>query len=103
MNSALWRSEYSPTGSRSKVRTVCSGELDAVRPRSLLAWLDLETDSLPAGQRVEVDARVQTSPVEEVLLPVFGCDEAEATVGDQLLDGPCRHRQSPLLESNREL
>src|SRR5690349_13508782 len=78
---------------------VSSGELDAVGPRPLLAWLDLETDTLPAGQQVEVDARVQTSPVEEVLLPVLGCDEAEPAVGDQLLDGPCRHRQSPLLES----
>src|SRR5438034_3569277 len=80
---------------------VSSGELDAVRPRSLLAWLDLETDALPAGQRVVVDARVQTSPVEEVLLPVFGGDEAESTVGDQLLDGPCRHR--PISSSRKSI
>jgi hypothetical protein len=88
---AAWRSRPQ--------KTRASGELDAVRPRPLLTWLDLETDTLPARQRVEVDARVETGPMEEVLLPVFGRDEPETAVGDQLLDGPCRHRRSPLLES----
>jgi signal-transduction protein with cAMP-binding, CBS, and nucleotidyltransferase domain len=92
--------EKRPAAWRSRPwKTRASGELDAVRPRPLLTWLDLETDTLPARQRVEVDARVETGPVKEVLLPVFGRDESETAVGDQLLDGPCRHRRSPLLES----
>src|SRR5690348_12330590 len=70
-------------------------ELDPVRPRPFLARLDLERNSLAAGERVEVDARVETGAVEEVLLAVLRRDEAEPTVGDELLDGPCRHRRNP--------
>src|SRR5689334_7223206 len=33
--------------------------------------------------------------MEEVLLSIFGRDEAEPAVGDQLLDGPCRHLKNP--------
>src|SRR5690348_16955482 len=67
------------------------GELDPVRAGALLARLDLEADALAAGERVEVHARVETGPVEEILLSIFGRDEAEPAIGDQLLNGPCRH------------
>src|SRR5438128_12540309 len=78
---------------------VVLGELDPVRARTLLARFDLEAHSLTTGKRIEVDARVKPGPVEEILLPVFGRDEAESAVRDQLLYGPCRHRTTPLLES----
>src|SRR5438874_2336392 len=78
---------------------ISSSEPDAIRARSFLARLDLEVDALATRQRIEVDARVQAASVEEVLLSILGRDEAEATVGDQLLDGPSRHPPTPLLES----
>src|SRR5579864_7003259 len=67
------------------------GELDAVGSRTLLAWLDFEADALAARQGVEIHARVEAGTVEEVLPSVLGGDEAEPSVGDQLLDGACRH------------
>src|SRR2546421_12644867 len=74
---------------------VCSSdlELDPVCPGAFLARLDLEADPLAPRQRIEVDARVKPGTVKEILLSVLSRDEAESTVGDQLLDGPCRHRQ----------
>src|SRR5207249_11119256 len=47
--------------------------------------------SLAAGARVEVHARVETGPVEEVLPTVLSRDEAEPSIGYKLLDGACRH------------
>src|SRR6185312_7777177 len=44
-----------------------------------------------AGEGIEVDRRVEPSAVEEVLPPILGCDESEASVRNQLLDGACRH------------
>src|SRR5207249_9378139 len=56
-----------------------------------LARLDLEAHTLTARERVEVHARVQTGPVEEVLPTVLSRDEAEPSIGYKLLDGACRH------------
>src|SRR5437762_9382118 len=66
-------------------------QLDAVGSRALLARLDLEAHALATGERVEVHARVQTGPVEEVLPTVLSRDEAEPSIGYKLLDGACRH------------
>src|ERR1700693_1828040 len=70
-------------------------ELDSVRARALLARLDLEAHPLAPRQRVEVHGRIEASPVEEILPPVLGRDEPESAVGDQLLDGACRHLPTP--------
>src|SRR5438046_2875605 len=127
MKAALSRREYSPSGSSSKIRgaaiavtrAACHrrrrkrpfarsvrpgrklylGELDPVRPRTLLACLDFKADVLATGERVEVHARVKTGSVEEILFSVLSRDESEPAVLDQLFDSPCRHRKSPLLES----
>src|SRR5439155_26813381 len=61
---------------------------------------DLEAHALAAGERVEVHARVQTGPVEEVLPTVLSRDEAEPTTGYKLLDGACRHLE-PLFSKVR--
>src|SRR5215469_7152612 len=66
-------------------------DANAVRARALRARLDLEGHPLTTGQRVEVQRRIDPAAVEEVLLAVLGLDEAEAAVGDDLLDGPLRH------------
>src|SRR6267378_8469840 len=36
--------------------------------------------------------------MEEILAPVLSCDETKPAVGDQLLDGACRHFPHSLLE-----
>src|SRR5258708_6099366 len=68
-------------------------KLDAIRAWAFLTRLDLKADALTARQRVEVDARVETGAVEEVLLPVLGGDEPEPAVGYQFLDCAGRHLQ----------
>ncbi len=78
------------------------GEADAMRPRPLLARLDLELDALTAGQAVEVDNVVQTAAVEEVVPTVLRRDEPETPVLDQLLDRALGHRMLPLLETNQD-
>src|SRR2546430_6873783 len=67
--------------------------------KTLLACLDFKADMLATGERVEVHARVKTGSVEEILFSVLSRDESKPAVLDQLLDRPCRHRKSPLLES----
>jgi hypothetical protein len=61
---------------------------DAEGARAFLAWLDVELDTLAAVQAVEVERRVEARTVKEVLNPILGGDESEATVRDQLLDSP---------------
>src|ERR1700738_436280 len=80
----------------------CKGqlrELDSIRARALLLWLDLEGAPLAARQRVKVHGRIESGPVEEILPPVLSGYETESTVGDQLLDGACRHLPHSPLES----
>src|SRR5450756_712226 len=77
------------------VESVQLCELDTVRARALLAWLDLEADPLAARERGEVDGRIEAGAVEEILPPVLGGNEPEPAVGDQLLDGACRHLPTP--------
>lgn len=67
-------------------RFFCAGwraqlrELDSVGPGTFLAGLDLEFDALPAGERIEVDARVKSRPVEEILPAILRGDEPKATI-----------------------
>src|SRR5437879_4609652 len=70
-------------------RFLCLESADALGARALGARLDLERDLLATLEAVEVT--FGATPVEEEFLTVFGCDKAEATVRDQLLDGACRH------------
>ena len=55
--------------------------------RALGARLDLELNSLSADEPIKVERGVEAAAMEEVLLLVLGGDEAEAAVGDDLLDG----------------
>src|SRR5713101_6927989 len=68
-------------------------KLDAIRARALLARLDLKADTLSAGQRVEVHARVESGAVVEILPTILGGDEPEPAVGYKFLDSACRHLQ----------
>src|SRR5439155_23270231 len=68
-----------------------SGALYVLRARPLRALLDLELDLLAATQAVEVQRRGQAVAMEEVLLPIVSGDEAEAAVGDDLLDSTGGH------------
>src|SRR5437762_2190825 len=67
------------------------GGPDAVRPRSLLALLDVEADGLATAQTVEVERRIDATLMEEILLTIVGGDEPESTVGNDLLDGALWH------------
>src|ERR1019366_7586064 len=70
-------------------RSLGGAHLSGARP--LRAGLDFELDALAAGKPVEVERGGELVAVEEVLLAVFGGDEAEAAVGDNLLDCSCGH------------
>src|SRR4029077_18615556 len=70
-------------------------QLDSVRAWAFLARLDLKADPLATGQRVEVHRRIEPGPVKEILPTVLGRNEPETAVGDQLLDGACRHLPTP--------
>src|SRR4029079_14772149 len=72
-----------------------SGGLDVLGAVALGVRLDLEGDPLAAGEPVEVERRGEAAAVEEVLLAVLGRDEAEAAVGDDLLDGAVGHVDPP--------
>ena len=54
--------------------------------RTLGTLLDVELDALAALKAVEVEGRVEPAAMEEVFLPILGGDEAEAAIGDDLLD-----------------
>jgi hypothetical protein len=60
--------------------------VDANRSRSLGALLDVEVDGLAADKAVEVERGVERATMEEVLLRIVRGDEAEAAIGDDLLD-----------------
>src|SRR5438270_7082425 len=84
---------------------LCSGrepglrQADELGARALGARLDLEGHLLAAVQAVEV---LDAVAVEEVLLAVLGCDEAESAVGNELLDGSCSHLGDSLLERKEQ-
>lgn len=67
------------------------GRADLARPRALRALLDLERDALAASEAIEVERGLEAVTVEEVFLPVLGRDEAEAAIGNDLLDGTGGH------------
>src|SRR5918995_1123752 len=67
------------------------GGLDVAGARALRILPDLELDLLAALQPIEVERGRQRAAVEEVVLAVLGRDEAEASLGDDLLDGACGH------------
>src|SRR4051794_39246888 len=62
--------------------------------RTLGARLDLELDALTPGEAVEVQGGVEGAAMEEVFLRILGDDEAEAAIGDDLLDGTGGHGTS---------
>src|ERR1041385_8584508 len=71
---------------------VCSPVLDdadGAGPGALRDRFDVEGHLLAAVQAVEV--AFGPAAVEEVFLPVLGCDKAEATVGYELFDGAVWH------------
>src|SRR5258708_14603685 len=72
---------------------------DAASARALGARFDLEGHLLATAEAVEV--AFGATPVEEEFLTVLGCNKAEATVRDQLLDGACRHFHLLYLSNSR--
>ena len=50
-----------------------------------------EANSLAADEPIKVKRGVQSAAMEEVLLLILGGDEAEAAIGDDLLDGTGGH------------
>jgi len=55
------------------------------------AGLNLEVHLLATDEAIELKGAIEPVTVEEVLLAVLGGNEAEAAVGDDLLDGTCGH------------
>ena len=72
-------------------RTKWLGGPDLGRARAFGARLDLERDSLAADEAVKVDRLIEGAAMEEVFLLILGGDEAEAAIGDDLLDGTGGH------------
>src|SRR4029079_12636673 len=66
-----------------RVNSACAGPLGAL--------LDLELDLLAADEAIEVKRGVEAAAMEEVFLRILSGDEAEAAVGDDLLDGSGGH------------
>jgi len=67
------------------------GAADVRGARALGALLDVELDSLAAGEAVEIERGVESAAMEEVFLLILGADKAEAAIGDDLLDGTGGH------------
>jgi hypothetical protein len=67
------------------------GGAHVIGARTLGALLDVELDALAALKAVEVEGRVESAAMEEVFLLILGGDEAEAAIGDDLLDGTGGH------------
>jgi len=63
-----------------------SGRANLGGPWALGAGLDLELDLLAACQAVEIERGIEATAMEEVFLPILSGDEAETTIGDDLLD-----------------
>jgi hypothetical protein len=59
--------------------------------RALGAGLDFERDALAAGEAIEIEGSDEAAAVEEVFLAVFGGNEPEAAIGNDLLNGSCGH------------
>src|SRR3989442_448230 len=78
-------------GGRPLEAELALGRPDAVRPRALLALLDVEADCLATAQAVEVERRIHATLMEEVLLTIVGGDEPKSAVGNDLLDGALWH------------
>jgi hypothetical protein len=68
-----------------------SGGLDVLGASALRSLFDVELDLLAAGESIEVERGSKPIAVEEVFLAVFGCNEAEAAIGDDFLDGTGGH------------
>src|SRR5215210_5202442 len=76
---------------------------DVLRPSALGALLDVELDLLATGESVEVERSRQAVTMEEILLAILARDEAEASLGDDLLDGSRGHGDPPRIFSNEDL
>jgi hypothetical protein len=75
----------------SAAASVASGAADVRRSGPLRARFDLELDPLATHEAVEIERGIEAAAMEEVLLLILGADEAEAAIGDDLLDGTGGH------------
>src|SRR2546422_6285750 len=80
-----------PRRAPSLVAELALGRPHAVRPRALLALLDVEADGLATTQAVEVERRIDATLMEEILLTIVGGNEPKSAVGNDLLDGALWH------------
>src|SRR5688572_4332227 len=67
------------------------GGAHVVSARALGALLDVKDDGLAADKAVEIERGIKPTAMEEVFLLILGGDEAEAAIGDDLLDGTGGH------------
>ena len=67
------------------------GRANVLGARTLGALGDLELDLLTANEAVEIERGVEPAAMEEVFLRILGGDEAEAAIGNDLLDGTGGH------------
>jgi hypothetical protein len=58
---------------------------------ALRTGLDIELDPLAADEAVEIERGIEAAAMEEVFLLILGADEAEAAIGNDLLDGTGGH------------
>src|SRR6478735_9357076 len=68
-----------------------SGGAHLAGARALGALLDVELDPLAAREAIEIERGIQAVAMEEVFLRVLCGDEAEAAIGNDLLDGTGGH------------
>jgi len=60
--------------------------------RALGARFDFKRDALAANKAIEVEGSLEPATMEEVFLPIFGGNETETAVGDDLLDSTGGHK-----------
>src|SRR5438128_7642815 len=85
------KKEGRPAGRPLRMSSPRLGGANVIRPRSLLALLDVEADGLATAQAVEVQGGVNTTLMEEVLLAIIGGDEPKSAVGHDFLYGAFWH------------
>jgi hypothetical protein len=75
----------------------CLGRANVLGARTLGALGNLELDLLTADEAVKIERGVEPAAVEEIFLRILGGDEAEAAIGNDLLDGTGGHNGPPSL------
>src|SRR4029079_2179131 len=85
------RPDHPKRSARTDGPLIGSGGAHLAGARALGALLDLELDPLATREAIEIERGIEAVAMEEVFLRVLSGDEAEAAIGNDLLDGTGGH------------